>query len=330
MPADPKTASDFVLALERLFNDLNESGVRAPRDSRFATYGAAMKSFASRGQSYADLSDDERALLRHAAGEVEELCTIANVLEATPTLPTRHSELTRIIKGEGLAPRDARAFMDLAGCTAIARRCVPPEDKPLVELVREPIEALRTRASNHRDQQSSEEAPRNAAFELFAGCLFKKVGVGIRKVEPDWLLEFEGEPIALAAKRIQSTAALRGKADEGAAQIRRAQERGAADCGVVAIDLSLAFDLHRKHWVIERLADAHELQQALTTILREQRNTAVEALTDRPYVGAVILHLKAMIFILESQTFLTTRVVLPVMLFSSGHHLARCLGQLQV
>lgn len=284
---------------------------------RFGEYYSALKKHAESGRPFSALDDQERPTLRHAFAEAQEFLTIATCIASNPLIRNAESELRRLLGGD-FAARAARHYLELAGSQDQAREVHEPAH--LTTLIRTPIEDLRlTEQDRPPENQDREEAPRNAAFELWLACPFKKAGINLEKVDPDWCFSTQMGRIAIEAKRVQSVGAIYKKTDEAAAQIEKQVRKGNARYGIVAIDLTLAFDLHRKQWIIRRPTESRELHAAVSAVMNDQRKLILDGLAGRDNVIAAILHAKAMAFVREDQSFMTVRPLLFALVVSSEH-----------
>jgi hypothetical protein len=292
--------ADTVAALDRLDSLI--------RGTRFEAYREALRAFLAAGRPFAELDPSERALLRHAAGETMEAVDIDRALSTAPEIPNWRREWTRILGGS-LTARAARHYIELAGSAAQAAEIA--ESRNLRHLIATGIDDLQTNDPRvGPEQQSAEEGPRNAAFELWLAVLFRRAGLAPRKEEPDWILDTAAGAIAIAAKRVQSDRAVLARLEEGARQVERQVAGGAAAAGMVAIEMSLVFDLHRKHWVIQEESESRELHSAIVEAMRTHHQRIVVALSGQPSVFGVLLQAKALVFARETQRFLTVRPVL--------------------
>lgn len=246
--------------------------------TRFAIYHDAIRSHVATGNRFADLDDDRRAVLRHAVAESMEMLDIFDALTAPPRIANCESEMRHLLDGH-VTPRSARHFIELAGSVAQAEEI--GEETSLIELVRTPIENLRVGDEAAPEVQDHEEAPRNAAFELWLARPFRRAGLTPEKAEPDWVLPTTVGRIGVAAKRVQSIERLATRLTDGADQIMRQVNEGGATAGIVAVDLTLAYDLHRKHWVIRAGTESKELDAALVGAMRYQRTRVLRALRGR-------------------------------------------------
>lgn len=307
----PRTLAEIVEAFAPL--------ARSHPGSRFAAYHSWLRDFVDSKRPFAELDVQERAMVRHAMAECMEALDIHRALIGPPAIPNLQQEFRRIFDGDLIA-RASRHYIELPGCASQAQEI--GDATSLEERVRLPIERLRDDDDPVAPEtQSTEEAPRNAAFELWLACLFRRADLVPAKEEPDWVVPTECGRIAIAAKRIQSFSPLYKRLEEAAAQISRQVQGGHAVAGIVAVDLTLAYDLHRKHWVIRREVESEELDATLAHAMAEHRDRVCTALQDRRDVVAVLLQAKALVFVRETQRFVTVRPNLFATMTPIGHPL---------
>jgi hypothetical protein len=78
------------------------------------------------------------------------------------------------------------------------------------------------------DTEDDDRNPRarNTQFELYVAATLIMGDVGVRLAEPDLRLEYFGEEVGIAAKRVRSLKQLIRRAKDGAEQLRRSGVRG--------------------------------------------------------------------------------------------------------
>ncbi|MBE2250662.1 MAG: hypothetical protein IAE78_14085 [Myxococcus sp.] len=303
-----RDVGSVVVGLERLA----EFG----RSDRFDAYRGQLLEFVASGLSFADVNEHERPLLRHAYSESHEVLNILDALSSLERPQVVRREMLRVLAGD-VSPRRARHYVELAG--SVEQASEMGELESLRHLVEAPIENLGTRESNSADIQSTEEAPRNFAFELWLATLIHRAGLRATKAEPDWVVDARIGPVGIAAKRIQRNSALGHRVREASAQIAAQDAKGATVGGLVAVDLTLAYDLHRKHWVVRRAAETGQLHLTIASVLQQNRAVILNAIRNRPGVIGVVLHAKALVFVRETQTLATVRPILVASTVAGKH-----------
>lgn len=293
---------------------------------RFEAHRRRLQEFVQSGRTFHSLSDDDRPLLRHAYSESHEALDTLDALIGLVPASVVDSEIRRLLGGEE-TPRAARHYIELPGSIEQADEIQCSDS--LEYLIETPIEDLRTAGGTIAAEcQSSQEGPRNIAFELWLATLLRRAQVQAVKAEPDWLIEASIGRVGLAAKRIQAMKAMRSRVTEAANQI--AEQIGSTTCvaGIVAIDLTLALDLHRKHWAIRQSIEAKQLHLAMVSVMRKTRDTVMSALASRTGVVGILLHPKSLVFVRDTQTFTTVRPILFAETISRRHPYSNWLGSL--
>ncbi len=255
--------------------------------------------------SMAEMGPSERANLRHSVAEVQEAVQILEALRATVPKDQCEAAMRQLLRGD-VTPRGARHFIELGGSREQLDEI--NDSAAIADLVATPIHELRTDVGE-LEAQLTDEQPRNAAFELSLAILARRAHVMPSMREPDWVFPTMFGGLAVAAKRVQSEGAILRRLTEGANQIENQIRLGAVTAGIVAMDVTLVLDLHRKHWVVRREAELAQLHTAIVEVMNRRKARILKLGSERG-ISAVLLHAKALAFSRETQRCTTVRPIL--------------------
>lgn len=160
-------------------------------------------------------------------------------------------------------------------------------------------------AENTSRETTGDDRARTKQFELFVAMEARRRGFDIEFAEPDLVLRGEGCRLSVAAKRLSNIQQLEKRVREATAQI--AKHGG---IGVVALDLTAAFDLHRKVFVTNALAEHDELRAALDDVIRSH-GSGLAALVHRQEgataVAGITAYGRMMVFCRSERAFVALR-----------------------
>ena len=152
-------------------------------------------------------------------------------------------------------------------------------------------------------QAQQHDPGRSFQFQHFVAAHFAQVGLDVTfEQEPDTRLVVPNlGTIGLAAKRLKSLKKLQANLKDAAKQISCQNL-----CGLVALDFTIAFDLHRKVFFVNSFEETHVLHPALDLALRSGAGARVAQWVRESRSGqaarGVIGHAAVLVYVRSTQT----------------------------
>lgn len=303
------TNSDYaamVAGLDKLFADMTAAGERVPSSTRFHQYRPMLMKLRNGA-----IDPDDRAfwnVAHHAVNETTQLLKIAAVLQDR-SIPGWGKHVLQCLDGPP-TPMGSKEVERLPGTIALGVELgffggeVPDETTHLVGCLSLPISDLFERAEAKRDppQAQQHDPGRAFQFEKYAAVHFAEAGFAIVLDEPDTQITVPNlGRVGLASKMVKSLKKVQDNLSDGAKQIASQQLQG-----LVALDFTIAFDLHRKIFFIDSLEDAQRFHAPLGVALRERVGSHVAEWVQRSSKGqatrGVVGHATILLYERKSET----------------------------
>jgi len=254
-------------------------------------------------------------LAHHAVNETRQLLTIAAHVRSKAG-PDWSKHIRLCLDGPA-TPCGAKELERLPGSRSVARKLEATfgrdfervgEQAALAHFLTCPISDIFTEPEVAREppQAARHDPGRDFQFQHYAACHFADAGFEVSfEQEPDTQIKVpEIGLVGLAAERLKSIKKLRKNLKEAAGQIR-GQELN----GLIALDFTIPFDLHRKLFAVNSIEEAQAFHAALDLALRNGVGRDVARWVRTSSAGqaarAVIGYAAILVYVKPSQILVT-------------------------